>query len=86
MYTFSPLRVREDNLVDGADGGGQDDDRVEGLVDSDAAGEDGRVGEPDAHAVAVEALVQRRLRQSQDVARRRPLDESVGGIIRSNAS
>ena len=73
--------MREDDLVDGPDGGGEDDDRVEGLLHADAAGEDGRVGEPDAHAVPVEALVQRRLRQAEDVARRRPLDEPVADKI-----
>ena len=69
--------MREDDLVDGPDGGGEDDDRVEGLLHTDAAREDGRVGEPDAHAAAVEALVRRGLRQAEDVARRSPLDEPV---------
>ena len=60
--------MREDDLVDGADGGGEDDDRVEGLLHADAAREDGRVGEPHAHAVAVQALVQLGLRKAEDVA------------------
>ena len=74
---FSPLRVREDDLVDGADGGDEHHHVAPALVHGDAR-QQRRVHEPVLDPVAHQVVVQTDLDQLQRVSVSSPVQGSVG--------
>ena len=80
---FSPLRVREDDLVDGADGGDEHHHVAPALVHGDAR-QQRRVHEPVLHPVAHQVVVEADLDELERVSVGSPVECPVGqqGAVR----
>ena len=78
-----PLRMLKHQLVDGSDGGDQNNDVVERLVDGDASRQNGGVLELVFHAVSGQVQVQGRFDQLEDVVAGSPFQKPVSRPFRS---